>query len=120
MRIAVTAQGPDKDSPVDERFGRAKHFVIYDTETGEYTAVDNAVNMNAMQGAGIQSGERMAKENINVVLTGHVGPKAFRTLQAAGVTIASGISGTVADAIAAWKDGKLQVTGGPDVQGHWQ
>jgi len=119
MKIAVTAQGTGKDSPVDERFGRAKHFVIYDTEAGEYTAVDNTMNMNAMQGAGIQSGENMTNAGVNVVLTGHVGPKAFRTLTAAGITIATGITGTVEDAVEAWKAGTLQVTGGPDVQAHW-
>ena len=43
MTIAVTAQGRDLSAPIDPRFGRAKFFVIVDTETGEFsTAVVGA------------------------------------------------------------------------------
>ena len=54
MKLAITAQGPEPDSPVDLRFGRARYFRIVDTETGQQTAVDNAEGVNAVQGAGIQ------------------------------------------------------------------
>ena len=42
MRIAVTSQGRDLSAPVDPRFGRAKFFVIVDTENGEFSAAEGA------------------------------------------------------------------------------
>ena len=119
MKIVVTASGNTPDSEVDPRFGRAKYFIVFDSETEEYRAIDNEINVNAMQGAGIQAGEVMAREGANVLLTGHCGPNAFRTLQAAGVKVITGASGTVEEAVKRYLAGEFKEAGGPDVQGHW-
>jgi predicted Fe-Mo cluster-binding NifX family protein len=119
MRIAVTSKGADLSSELDERFGRAKYFIIYDTDTGEYRAVDNEVNLNASQGAGIQSGELVVREGAGALLTGHCGPKAFRVLSAAGVAVFNGCTGTVEQAIESYRKGELQKSEAPDVRGHW-
>jgi len=36
MKIAISASGPDKDSSVDERFGRCPYFMIVDTDEMEF------------------------------------------------------------------------------------
>jgi len=119
MRVAVTAQGSGLDSQVDARFGRAKFFVIVDTETGESSSADNTQNLNAAQGAGIQAGRNVVELGVKAVITGHVGPNAFATLQAGGVAVYTGATGTVADAIEQFKAGKLKQSTGADVEGHW-
>ena len=119
MKIAVTSQGAGMNAPVDPRFGRARYFIVVDTETGESSTVDNAVNLNAAQGAGIQAGRSIVDLGVSALITGHVGPKAFSTLQAGGVAIHTGASGTVADAVEQYKAGKLQAARSADVQGHW-
>ena len=119
MKVAVTSQGRELSSAVDPRFGRAKVFVIVDTETGEYTTADNSQNLNADQGAGIQAGRNVVELGVEAVITGHVGPKAFVTLQAGGVKIYTGAAGTVADAVEQFKAGKLKRSAGADVEGHW-
>lgn len=119
MKVAVTSQGRELNSPVDPRFGRAKFFVVVDTETGEFSAVDNSQNLNAVQGAGIQAGKNVADLGAEAVITGHVGPKAFATLQAGGVKVLTGATRTVADAIEQSKAGKLKQSSGADVEGHW-
>ena len=119
MRIAVTAQGQDLAAAVDSRFGRARFFMVVDTETGEFSAADNTQNLNAAQGAGIQAGRNVVELGVQAVITGHVGPKAFATLQAGNVAIHTGASGTVADAIEQFKAGKLKQSSGADVEGHW-
>jgi predicted Fe-Mo cluster-binding NifX family protein len=119
MKIAVTAQGRDLDAPVDPRFGRAKFFVIVDTETGDFSAADNTQNLSAAQGAGIQAGRNVVELGVQAVITGHVGPKAFTTLQAGGIDIYTGATGTVADAIDQFKSDKLKQSTGADVEGHW-
>ncbi len=61
MKIVVTAQGSNLDSPVDPRFGRARYFLLIDTDTGQFTAHDNVQNLNAPQGAGIPAAQTVAQ-----------------------------------------------------------
>ena len=49
MRIAISATGTDLAAQVDPRFGRSKHFIIFDPETLQHEAVDNS---NAAAGGG--------------------------------------------------------------------
>lgn len=119
MKIAITSQGKDLNSPVDPRFGRAKFFVIVDTDTGEFSAVDNTQNLNALQGAGIQAGRNVVELGVQAIATGHVGPKAFDTLQAGGVEVHTAASGTVAETVEKVKAGTLKRAQGADVEGHW-
>ncbi len=119
MKILITAQEPDPQAKVDPRFGRAKCFIVFDTETQAYQPVDNVQNLNAAQGAGIQAGKLAAQCGAKVVLTGHVGPKAFATLRAAGILVCTGAGPTVADAVRQFQDGQLQANQDADVEGHW-
>ena len=119
MKIAITAQGKELSSEIDLRFGRAKWIIIADTETGDFAAHDNAVNLNAVQGAGIQTGQNVANLNVEAVITGNVGPNAFKTLSAAGVKIFLAERQTVEKAIDSLKAGKLQEVDGANVEGHW-
>ncbi|NMC20046.1 MAG: dinitrogenase iron-molybdenum cofactor biosynthesis protein [Thermogutta sp.] len=119
MKLAVTAQGRDLDSPVDPRFGRARYFLLIDTETGQVTACDNAQNLNAVQGAGVQAAQTVVRLGAEGVLTGNVGPKAFATLQAGKVAIYPAVTGTVREALEAFRSGRLQPAAKPNVEGHW-
>jgi predicted Fe-Mo cluster-binding NifX family protein len=119
MKVVVTSSGDGIDSEVDPRFGRARSFVLVDTASGEATSFDNAGGMAAVQGAGVQAAETISGLGAECLLTGHCGPKAFRTLEAAGITVYTGASGTVAEAIEQLEGGQLQRATGPDVGGHW-
>ena len=117
MKIAITSTGKDLDSEVDPRFGRAAFFLIGDTETMEFVAVENE---NAAGGAaGIGSAKRVVNEGAEAVLTGNCGPNAERTLSAAGVKLYTGLTGTVAQAVELFKSGKLTAAEKPNVQAHF-
>ncbi|MDD3653813.1 MAG: NifB/NifX family molybdenum-iron cluster-binding protein [Desulfotomaculaceae bacterium] len=119
MKIAISSQGKELESRVDQRFGRCSWFIVADTETGDYQAVSNDQNLSAAQGAGIQSAEIVSRQGVEAVVTGHCGPKAFRTLNVAGIKIFKGAEGTVADALEKFKSGALAEAQGADVEGHW-
>lgn len=119
MKIAISAEGQGLESRVDQRFGRCRWFTLIDTETGNYQAVANEQNLNAAQGAGIQSAEIVSRNGAEAVVTGHCGPKAFRTLTVAGIKIFTGAEGTVADALEKFKTGALTEAEDADVEGHW-
>ncbi len=118
MKIAIITSGDGLDSHVDPRFGRAKAFVIYDTDTGEWSLLDNAQNLNAAQGAGIQAAAAVANAGVEAVLTGNCGPRAFATLSAAGIAAYHGVSGTVQQAIDALSAGELQAASQASVGAH--
>ncbi len=119
MKIVVTSTGETLESPVDTHFGRAAKFILFDTETGRFQVVDNTQSLNAPQGAGIQAAETVSRLGAEGLITGHCGPKAFRTLKAAGVTIYTGVKGTVAEAVEQFKAGELSPAESSDVESHW-
>jgi predicted Fe-Mo cluster-binding NifX family protein len=120
MKLAIPAEEGKLDAPLAGSFGRAPLFVIYDTDTGDYEALENAQNLQAAQGAGIQAAQNIARSGAAALLTGNCGPKAFSVLQSANIEVFTGCSGTVQDAIDAHKAGALDTAAGPNVQGHWQ
>jgi predicted Fe-Mo cluster-binding NifX family protein len=119
MKVVVTAQGSNLDSPVDPRFGRARYFLLVDTDTGQFTTHDNVQNLNAAQGAGIQAAQTVVRLGAEAVLTGNVGPKAYATLQAGQVAIYPGAAGTVRQALEELRSGRLQPAAKANVEGHW-
>ena len=112
MKICVSSQGTTLDAQVDPRFGRCQYFLIVDTDTLEYEAVKNP-NIDSMGGAGIQSGQLMAEKHVRTVITGNVGPNAFQTLQAAGIEVITGASGSVKEAVEKYKKGVFTLTKAP-------
>lgn len=119
MKIAITSKGPDLDSEVDPRFGRAACILIVDTETLEFEVIDNAQNVNAFKGAGIHAAASISEKEAKVLLTGFCGPNAFTTLEAAGTKVVNDAKGSIKDAIQAFKDGKFTYADNANVDGHW-
>ncbi len=117
MKLIVTATEKDLDAQVDPRFGRCHYFITVDPDTYEYNAVENN-QKNALGGAGVQAAESVANAQIDALITGAVGPKAFQTLKAANIKIYTGASGTVKEAIAAYLKGELEETNSSTVNAH--
>ena len=121
MRIAVSARGKNLDADVDPRFGRASYILIVDSDTWEVEVVDNSENLNALKGAGIQAAADIGAKGVDVLLTGHCGPNAFKALKAGQVLVANNAEaeGTVRKAVQAYLDGRLPVADEADVEGQW-
>ena len=118
MKIAVTATGTDLDAPVDTRFGRCQIFMFVDPDTMEAEAIRND-KASLGGGAGIQAAQLVIDNDADAVLTGNCGPNAFRTLQAGEVTVCTGISGTVREAVERFTSGELQAVEGANVSSHY-
>ena len=119
MKIAISSEAMNLDANVDPRFARAKCFVFYDTDTDVFEARSNEQVLNLPQGAGPQAAQQVVDRGAEVLLTGHCGPNAFRTLEAGGVKIVVGVEGTVRQAIEQFKQGNLKPADSSDVEGHW-
>ena len=119
MKVAIPATGPKLTDAVDPRFGRARWFLVAETDTGEVTAHDNTPNLEAAQGAGIQAAQRVVELGAEAVIASNTGPKAFRVLTAAKVRIFVGVSGTIAEAVAQFERGALNEAKRPNAEAHW-
>jgi len=119
MKVAITSQDRDMNSQVDPRFGRAEFFVVVDTESDDVFVHDNSQNVDALHGAGTQAAQTVAELGAEAVVTGNIGPKAHAALQAGGVKIYVGATGTVAEALQKFKADELQCASEPTSEGHW-
>ncbi len=59
--------------------------------------------------------QTVMRKEANAVLTGNVGPNAYRTLQAGGVEVITGVTGSVREVAEQWKRGELKPVEGPSV-----
>ena len=109
MRIAISTGGRDLDKFVDDRFGRCPYFLFCDSEDPQSTAEykDNPA-LSGTGGAGIAAAEYMAKEKVEVLITGSLGPNALRVIEAGKIpAYTASESMTLIEAITAWKAGNL-------------
>ncbi len=119
MKLAISAEAPGLDSVVDPRFGRCPYFLIVDTETMDFEAVENPY-VTASGGAGIQAAQLVASKGAKAVLTGSCGPNAFQTLSAAGVEVVTGASGVIRAAVESYISGSgFRAAGEPNVPSHY-
>ncbi len=80
MKLLISSKGKDKNSIVDERFGRAEHYIIYDSKTDHYDDIVNTAQ-NGAHGAGPKAAQIAIDKKIDCILTGNLGPKAMRVLE---------------------------------------
>ncbi len=120
MKIAVTVTENSPQSEVDQRFGRARGFLIYDTEANSYDYIDNSDSDQMTHGAGTNAAQKMVDAGVNVVLTGQVGPNAYEVMSSEGIEVITGVSGTAEEAIKAYMEGSIsgRRASGPTVGVH--
>jgi predicted Fe-Mo cluster-binding NifX family protein len=105
MRIAVSATAPDLDGEVDPRFGRCQCLLVVNSESMDFETIENPA-MSAAGGAGIQAAQAVVNAGAEALLTGDCGPNAYRVLSEAGISVFTGVSGKVRDAIDAFGRGE--------------
>lgn len=118
MIIAISSTGKDLDSRIDPRFGRCAFFIIYDTKEGSFEAFDNeSIGMSG--GAGIQAAQFVASKGVKAVVTGNCGPNAVKTLNAAGIELYLGQSGSVREGIENFQNHLIRPSNEANVSDHF-
>jgi len=108
MKICISATGNNLDVALDPRFGRAMYFLIVDDKGKLIKAIKNT-GVQAMRGAGITAAQIVAKEKVEVVITGNVGPNASMVLGSSGIKIFLGNPAmSVRDVLQEYQRGELQ------------
>ncbi len=103
--IAIPIKSKDKNALIDERFGRASFFYIYNDI--EFKIVDNSAK-DASSGAGGLAVKLLSDENVDTIISPHIGPKAMEVIKQLGISVyEKGESTGLADVMKLFKDDKL-------------
>jgi len=116
MKIAISSSGDDLQSGVDPRFGRCKNFIIIEISEMSFTVHQNSAQFVG-HGAGTKAAQDILKLGISAVISGSVGPNAFQVLSAANIEMYTS-SGTVKNAVKAFKKKQLSEVTQPSRAGH--
>jgi len=110
MKILFTTKGTEWTSEMDQRFGRAEFFFIYDEETKEIATFDNRAISNEAHGAGPKTAQKMAEYKVDVLITGNgPGGNAATVIERVGTTVFVGAGAMTAEAAyKAYKNGELK------------
>jgi len=107
--IFSASENKGKDSFLDDRFGRAAGFVVYEEETDQWSWIDNASNVNAAGGAGVQAGQAVVNSGAAVYIGAQLGPKAMAVLARSTMKLFAGVPGkTARENYELFKAGKLE------------
>ena len=117
MKICISAQGDNMDSLVDPRFGRCVNFIIFDNDTQEVKVLANDAAF-ASTGAGIAAAQTVVNAGAKVVLTGNLGPNAWKVLSSSGVQVYSVAGISAREACAKYADQELTIISAPTSPGH--
>ena len=110
MKLAVSSTGQNMDSMVSPVFGRCPFFMIVETSDNNIKGSNVLKNqaMNQRGGAGIMAAQDVANQDVNVVISGAVGPRAFSVLQKLGIKIYVAKEGTIKQNVEMFLNGNLQ------------
>ena len=109
VKIAVSSMNKNIESDVSDVFGRSSYFVIAEIEDEKIkrTEIIENKSTNQMSGAGISAAQLMAEKNVNAVITGNVGPRAFDVLKQFNIEVYTG-SGAIKEVLQEFINGKLK------------
>jgi len=106
MKLCIPSMGNrGLDDQVGEHFGRVPYYTMVDTETDEVKTVPN--DSGHMGGQGYPA-EILGNMGIDVMLCGGLGRRAIMMFEERGIMVYVGASGTVRDAVEAYKNKKLE------------
>lgn len=78
MKVVIPS---DDKTIIADHFGRAKFFMVYDTESNQIQILDNQENSLSSQGAGIQAANMVLEAKAEVLITNDLGPKAEKVIK---------------------------------------
>jgi predicted Fe-Mo cluster-binding NifX family protein len=108
MKVGVSATGMDLSARVDDRLGRCPWFLVVDSDSMDFTAIEN-LHAEEETGAGVAAAKDLIDAQVDAVISGQVGPKAYEVLRALNIEIFLVSGGlTVKEALEELKKGELQ------------
>jgi predicted Fe-Mo cluster-binding NifX family protein len=116
MKVAISSQGKRRDSQVEPWFGRAAFFLIVDTGSMVFDALENESPGDSAEIDEINAARLLIDAGVQAVLTGNCGFEARRMLTTAGIKLFQSQPGTVEEAVEQFKSGRLVEVSAPGIR----
>ena len=106
MKVCIPTIGENGlENIVGEHFGRVPTYTIVDLDSENVKVIPNTSHH---MGGQVDPPEIMASEGVNVMICQGLGRRAITMFEELGIEVYIGASGTVKEAIEAFKNGRLQ------------
>ncbi|MCL5071102.1 MAG: dinitrogenase iron-molybdenum cofactor biosynthesis protein, partial [Actinobacteria bacterium] len=89
-----------------------------DTDLDTFEYYENE-SRNAMGGAGIKAAQKALENKVDAVISGSIGPNAFRVFQSSQIKIYTNVSGSIRSAIMQLKNNELNQAASSNVSSHY-
>ncbi len=117
MKVAVSSKGKKIDDDVDKLFGRCQCFLIVQIKDKKIIDVNPIQNSSSEKigGAGISAAQCIAKENVDAIITGNIGPRAEDVLKQFDIESYRG-DGCIKDVLQEFIKGNLKKINEPAIK----
>ena len=107
MKIAV----PTRENRIDDHFGHCAYYTLFTVDDARRIAATET--LPSPEGCGCKSGIAavLQERGVTLMLAGNMGQGALNTLQAHGIQVVRGCSGTPRDIAEAWLRGEISDSG---------
>ena len=107
MKIAITADGPDLEANVGNKFGTSPYLIIVDTMTMSVEALPNP-GAHARGGSGMLAIATVIDKKVDLVLIGYCSPAAQGYLSANGIEVLTGVSGKIGEVVEKFQENNVK------------
>ena len=110
MKIAFATDGNNLEDKVALHFGRAKNFLIFDTEREIFEVFENP----ELKGKGLPP-DFLKRQNVDVVIVFSLGPRAFEKFKNYKIKVFKAIEGTILENLKKFEENKLKELSKEDI-----
>jgi len=110
MKIAFATDGNNLKDKVALHFGRAKNFLIFDTEKRIFEVFENL----ELKGKGLPP-DFLKSQNVDIVIVFSLGPMAFEKFKNYKIKVLKAIEGTILENLKAFEENKLKELSKDDI-----
>ena len=110
VKIAFATEGNNLKDKIALHFGRAKNFLLYDTEKGSFEVFENP----EIKGRELPP-DFLKRKNIDVVIAFSLGPRAFEKFKNYKIKVLKAIEGTILENLKTFEKNKLKKLSKEDI-----
>lgn len=109
MKIAIQVEEKSMESKISKVFGRCPYFLIIDDkDLNDYKFVEN-LGLTSQGGAGIKAAQVIVDNNVDVLITDHLGENAIEVLkQLENIKVYKYIDSSINENLKLLKENKLE------------
>jgi predicted Fe-Mo cluster-binding NifX family protein len=110
MKIAFATDGNNLKDKVALHFGRAKNFLIFDTEKETFEVFENP----EVKGKELPP-DFLKSQNVDIVIVFSLGPRAFEKFKNYKIKVLKAVEGTILENLKAFEENKLKELSKDDI-----